>query len=985
MKTFFTLMAALLFSTLAMSQTIEISSPALSPPYEVAPGTEVTFTWDHFGSEPTSIYTHNQEPEFPDFGPDPEWTQHSGYVDNGDGTFSFTLTIDEETWILGGYYQSFLGMWTFSNVIHISIASEVEITYQDGLVCPDGSIAETLTVSESYDSYQWYHNDQPIDGATDQMYEATLPGAYKVQVPLDGTPTFSNTLTLHPMEVSISGTFDEQADEITVHATPDFDGYQWLLAADGEEPTPIDGATAASYTTALPDAPHWISAEATKDGCTVQSEAKMLFDDHFTAPVIEVSADTNSFGNVCVNTDVVLSVGDQYGEYFWTQDGFEVYGPSNSISISQSYQAGSYQVTVTPQDWPEIELTSESVDISFFTVLQPGLVTNVSGPYCPGQEIIVTLGDEGYDYTWYMHTDFDYTEDDIVEAQGTSFTFEFEENVRITVVAEYQGCTSSRTINLNSIANNSPYISLTNYDQQYLCTDSTAYISVSEWAQSDYTNYQWYVMTDGELQAIEGETTPMYAATETGIYAVKANPVGCLELELTSNEVEIHSYTDRTLSIYIDNDAICDGESTNLNVSGGTWSWQNIQWFEGDIQMGAQGYEELFLPIPGGGSGETQEVSEFNGYLAKARHVSCPTGEKLTSNIVRLKPLLNPTVSVDPDYGVNNYHLAAYDSIPSYLYCPDQMVEMSVPDEYAEYEWYVKQYSGDGNYELGTPLEGAEGPTASFLTSTADWITVQVTDDNGCVGYSTPIILDTYVFSPVTITSYSNAELCGPNDSTLLHVSFPGNYAWVEWFLDGELIPGANNDTIWADQPGEYTVTVYREECPDVSISSGVGPYVSYLNAWIEELEDMIYAMPQYGFYDYQWYLDGEPLENNTSTPWILYKDEMAEGVYTVDVSNPDSCVATSSPYIWEPTSTRNHLAESLSVYPNPTRGIVYVQGYENLKNAAVLVRDMSGKQVYRSDLLGSSIDLSTLKEGAYLIEIHNDGVLIKTEKLLMY
>src|SRR5690606_5586995 len=95
------LLLSILVSMLVVSiqaQTISIVSPeGLTAPYEVAPGTEVTFMFDYFQDPPTSIFTHTEEPVMPGFGTDPAWNVSSNYEDNGDGTFNFTVTVDEES------------------------------------------------------------------------------------------------------------------------------------------------------------------------------------------------------------------------------------------------------------------------------------------------------------------------------------------------------------------------------------------------------------------------------------------------------------------------------------------------------------------------------------------------------------------------------------------------------------------------------------------------------------------------------------------------------------------------------------------------------------------------------------------------------------------------------------------------------------------------------------------------------------------------
>lgn len=959
----------LLTGTFLHSQTISIVSPeGLTPPYEVSPGTEVTFKFDHFEEAPTSILTYIEEPDFSGFGIDPVWTESSNYSDNGDGTFNFTVTIDEELWVWTGYYQSFLGMWAFSNVIHFQIASGVEIIYEDGVVCGDGTDIETLSVVGEYDSYQWFLNNESISGATSNTYDATEPGAYKVQVPLEGVLTYSNTLNLSQAQILLTGSYNAGDLIVEMEGSPGFDAYQWMSGSSVENLTPLNGENESTYWATLSEETVYYAVVGTLGDCSVATEARPISSGSFATPVIILNADTNAYGKVCEGTSIELAVDDIYGTYKWFRNGFEEYNETASLSFSQAYQQGSYSVNVAPIGWPEISISSQSVNANYFTVSQPELVTDVSGPYCSGQEVNIILGDEGYEYTWYVHTNYQYTEDDLIDNPEVVLNLIFEEQIYVTVVAANQGCTSSRMLSLNSAASNTPSISFVNWDDQYLCTDSLAVIEVSPWSVDNFENFQWYKQTDGNTEIITGANSSQIAVSETGVYLVKADLVACENTVVESGTIEVYDYLDRELYIYADMEEICLGDETNLNISDGN-SWQNIQWFKEVIQMGQSGYEKILQPMVSGIGQPTVSVEEFTGYVAKAKHNSCPNGIKISSNRVAIRPAVNPTITVDPNYGVNSWHLALYDSIPGYLYCAGEPVTVSVPDEYDAYSWYLKPYSGDGNYGLEEPIEGATGTSTSVIAAGADWVTARVELD-GCVGVSTPVLIDTWVFSTPAITSYGNAELCQVGDSTLLHVAFPGNYESFEWYVNGMLIPNSNNDSIWAKQPGMYTLTVYREECPEFGLSSGVGPYVSILEAYILENDTVIYAMPEYGYYTYQWYFNGEPLDPS-SPSWVLYKDDMADGIYTVEVSNNTGCTSMSSPYFWETTGLKRIYENTLNIHPNPTIENLTIDGIELSAIKEISILSIEGRLVNSfGNIQSNRISLANLKSGIYIIEI---------------
>ncbi|MFZ6053239.1 T9SS type A sorting domain-containing protein [Halocola ammonii] len=967
----------------AMSQDLTIVSPeGLSAPYEVAPGTEITFQWDWYSDPPTSYFTHDEEPVLPDFGTDPEWSEYSNVVDNGDGTYNFTVTANEEMWVWAGFFQMFFGSWAYSEVYHIEIASGVTISYEDGIVCPDGSGIELLSAEDTYDSYQWYLDGEAIEGATENSYSATESGAYKVEVEQDGEFIFSNTLNVIDAEISISGSYTSGSSQLEIDATGGFDSYQWLSGPDASNLSDIDGETASSTTVNITSDIVYYAAEATLNGCTVQTEARPVSESAFTTPQVHIDQEVNEFGNVCEGQEVTLSTDEVYGSYAWFNNGMDAFYTNPTYTIAQAWQEGDYTVQVTPVGWPEITIESEPQEVDFFEVTQPNLISDADFQSCVGDEINVTLADEGYDYTWYMHTEFDYTEDDIVEFDGNTLTFNFEEQVRVTVVATFEGCSSSSTSMFNAAADANLSANLVNWEDQFLCVDSIAEMEVPSWAQGDYNSFQWFVEVDGEFEIIEGATETTYSTSEIGVYAVEGELDACDNVFIMSSPIEIQDYTERNLSIYTDNAQLCMGDTAELVMSAGE-NWNSIQWFEETIEIGNQGYEELFSPLIGAGSSSSQEVTEFNSYQVKARHYTCPNGIKLTSNIIDIRPRVNPDITAEPNYGVNGWNVAPWDSIASYLYCVGEPVTLSVPEGYDSYSWHHEFYAGDDDFQIGDAIEGENGASTDVTATGADWYTA-IVDSSGCVGVSDPILLDTWVFAPPTITSYNNSELCGAGDSTLIHVSFPGNYANVEWFLNGTLIEGENNDSLYATEPGQYVVSVYREECPDFGMSSGVGPIVTILEAQIVEEETLIYALPQEGFYTYQWYLDGEPIEAPEDTPWLLYKDDMADGTYTVEVTNPEPCTVVSPPFEWIVESVEEYYEANLKIFPNPTSAVFQIDGIESSSIEKVKIMDISGKVVesYQTRSNGT-FSLAGMENGLYFIEIQTVEGVVLSRKVL--
>jgi hypothetical protein len=62
--------------------------------------------------------------------------------------------------------------------------------------------------------------------------------------------------------------------------------------------------------------------------------------------------------------------------------------------------------------------------------------------------------------------------------------------------------------------------------------------------------------------------------------------------------------------------------------------------------------------------------------------------------------------------------------------------------------------------------------------------------------------------------------------------------------------------------------------------------------------------------------------------------------------------------------------------YPNPVENFLYVDGVED--GAPVGVLDMSGKQVLKTEVQNSSVNVATLYSGFYIVQIRSRERLIR-------
>lgn len=106
-------------------------------------------------------------------------------------------------------------------------------------------------------------------------------------------------------------------------------------------------------------------------------------------------------------------------------------------------------------------------------------------------------------------------------------------------------------------------------------------------------------------------------------------------------------------------------------------------------------------------------------------------------------------------------------------------------------------------------------------------------------------------------------------------------------------------------------------------------------------------------------------------------------GTYTVVHTSSSGCTSTSEPFQFFAGINGNEMS-TISVFPNPTKGIVNFKHSLIWNNSVVKVMEITGKTIFSTQLNQSSsqIDISRFNPGIYLIEI-NSGSSTKTFRIV--
>lgn len=130
--------------------------------------------------------------------------------------------------------------------------------------------------------------------------------------------------------------------------------------------------------------------------------------------------------------------------------------------------------------------------------------------------------------------------------------------------------------------------------------------------------------------------------------------------------------------------------------------------------------------------------------------------------------------------------------------------------------------------------------------------------------------------------------------------------------------------------------------------------------------------------YAYQWYMDGNPVGGAVSQNYSPGQD----GNYQVLITDANGCSSMSEVFNFI-TGIETTKPETLSVYPNPASGMIYIGGVDNTDGLQVLVYNSCGVNVAKS-LNSAEADISNLENGIYYISILKEGQIMLRERICL-
>jgi len=296
--------------------------------------------------------------------------------------------------------------------------------------------------------------------------------------------------------------------------------------------------------------------------------------------------------------------------------------------------------------------------------------------------------------------------------------------------------------------------------------------------------------------------------------------------------------------------------------------------------------------------------------------------------------------------------------------CPDKEDTLStISAEF--YQWYK-----DGN-----PIQDAtqQDFIVDYFSSAGSNFSVDVTI-NGCTERSADVLVDGWIFLPVTVTTlidFPLSELC-EGDSLFLKLNPPyvNNIIWTK---DNLVIENETNDSLLVTGSGTYSVVGFTETCPDfggesVSIDiifkAAPIPQISF------ESSTQVISSSATNVAVFNWFIDNQLEEQINSNSFVAPQT----GEYQLNVEYTNGCDATSEPLQVVVAGLFEMNNANYQVAPNPFENYIQICNSNNNSVVAELF-SYDGKLLVTKRITEiETIDTTYLASGLYFLKVSQDS-----------
>ena len=576
-----------------------------------------------------------------------------------------------------------------------------------------------LSVPSNYSSYQWYLNDEPIEGAVTSNVLILTGGQYSVIVTTDlGCQITSEISTI--TEISSSTTYDISVDDISSSSAyleweniSEVENYDISLSVDGGstwstmyedfEGTEVSLTGLSSFTN------YTILITSSTYNCESYSATFTTMADCVSPTDITLLADADE---VTFSWGAVLGASSYKVVYYLPETGWQNTTVTDSfISLSHLGEGGFayFYVRTNCEEgihspYSElyfIELTDCDIDVS---------ITSASTAFCVGEDIELSVSSDFASYQWYVDNTL------IDGATSSSYTASSGGQYHV-VVSNDIGCQiTSNSLNVTEISSSSLDIEVSNI--------TTSAVDI-EWNNvSDVEEYNISYSIDGGATWVV--LTEDYVGTDATLTGL--TPYTNYDILISSVAYSCETYTTSFTTL-----ADCVPPS-NITLSA-TGSEVTLSW---DAVLGATSYSVIYyLPSTGWvatlvtDTDLTLSHSGEGGFAYFYVRTNC--GDEFISSYSNLHYIELPDCDLDVSI-----------TALSTTFCVGESTELSVSSDYLSYQWYL-----DGEQINGATL-------SSYTATEGGEYSVVVTNALACFVTSEVLEISETVLEAVSSVEFDN-------------------------------------------------------------------------------------------------------------------------------------------------------------------------------------------------------------------------------------
>ena len=213
------------------------------------------------------------------------------------------------------------------------------------------------------------------------------------------------------------------------------------------------------------------------------------------------------------------------------------------------------------------------------------------------------------------------------------------------------------------------------------------------------------------------------------------------------------------------------------------------------------------------------------------------------------------------------------------------------------------------------------------------------------------------------------ASIC-EGASTELFVDAIGCDLQFQWYKENQLINNATSNFHITSESGNYFLEII--DCNGCSINSldilvDIIPLPDVPS--IQNNQDSLIIINGINSFEYQWYLNGNPIINATNSIYI----PIESGNYSVQATNDFGCQSDSTPFNFVVTDTKKlSLDQSIYIYPNPANATLNIKSSFQFQFGKMY--NAQGKMVQLIPSNTNQIDIAYLENGMFFLEIQSGG-----------